>query len=153
MQGFSHSPATGDLTRRCRPRYSRSAARGLSTPQGRKRGKIYRPRAKLSGRNHQGSEKFLSTDISSEKRVYSEAQENCDIWSRKYPQESCCDFAFPVLPLLTLFPAQRRVALFLPSSCSCFSMPLALRYLCTGATDPSGWGWSGVFFLGVSSSA
>jgi hypothetical protein len=53
--------------------------------------------------------------------------------------EAFYNFAFCFLPRLPLFPAQRWIALFLPLSCSCFSMPSASRYLCIGATDPSGW--------------
>ncbi len=41
-------------------------------------------------------------------------------------------------PLVRLFSAQRFVALFLPSSCNCFSMPLASRCFCIGAIEPSG---------------
>src|SRR6266478_1076742 len=57
---------------------------------------------------------------------------------------------FPGLPLcflvLPLLSAHRSIALFLPLSCICFSMPSASRYLCIGATEPSGWGWPSVFF-------
>ncbi len=60
---------------------------------------------------------------------------------------------FPGLPLcflvLPLLPAHRRIALFLPLSCICFSMPSASRYLCIGATEPSGWDWPRVFLRRV----
>ena len=54
--------------------------------------------------------------------------------------------SFLVLPLL---PAHRCIALFLPLSCICFSMPSASRYLCIGATDLAGWDWPNVFFCRV----
>jgi hypothetical protein len=58
------------------------------------------------------------------------------------------DFAFCFLPRLPLFPAQRCVALFLLSSCSCLLMSLASRYLCIGANDPSDWDWPCIFARG-----
>src|SRR5258708_38338092 len=63
--------------------------------------------------------------------------------------EAFYDFAFCFLPRLPLFPAQRCIAFFLPSTCSCFSMPSASRYLCIGATEPFGWDWPRVFFCRV----
>src|SRR6266446_1316062 len=60
--------------------------------------------------------------------------------------ETFYGFPFCFLARLPLLPAQRRIALFLPLSCSCFSMPSASRYLCIGATDPSGWEWPSIFF-------
>src|SRR5438552_15140908 len=58
---------------------------------------------------------------------------------------------FPLcfLLVLPLLPAQRWIALFLPLSCTCFSMPAASRYLLFGATDPSGWDWPRVFFCAL----
>jgi hypothetical protein len=97
----------------------------LTAPQGKERRKIRRCRAKPARRNHQGSEEFFGTDVISKKRVYCDIQGNSDIRSRKDLWEGFYDFALSFLPLLPLFPAQYRAALFLPASCSCFSMALA----------------------------
>ena len=56
------------------------------------------------------------------------------------------DFAFCFLPRFPLFPADCCIAFFLLLSCSCRSMPSASRYLCIGATEPSGWAGPEVFF-------
>ena len=60
--------------------------------------------------------------------------------------ETFYDFVFCFLPRLPLIPAQRRIALFLPLGCSCFSMQSASMNLCMGAIDPFGWDWPSVFF-------